>query len=153
MNKDEIKATLERAVEETHRKYDNFQGVCIFGTFITDKADPTDVDIIPVLREYGGDWFFEPASDDDLVDDHPDYDKWVKVCEYFLSHFSHISKGNEQIRTGCLVRNALIHDGAGIVALDDLAQLKEHLSYYKIDPEKFIGTREAYEIIKKTLVE
>ena len=153
MNKDEIKATLERAVEETHRKYDNFQGVCIFGTFITDKADPTDVDIIPVLRIYGGDWYFKPEWEEDIVDDHPDYHKWLEVCEYFLSYFVHLPKGDEEIRSGSIVRNALIHDGAGIVALDDLPQLKQHLSYHNIDSKNFIGTEEAREIIKKILEE
>ena len=139
MDKSKVREELETAVKNTHEKYDNFQGVCVFGSFVTDKENPTDLDLVPVLREYGGNWDFSPVSESGYEDEHPDYKLWEEIEAFFASHFS--AESYEAVFKTSR-KTGLIHLES-LVALDNPALLKSELERYGAKPENFIGTEEA----------
>jgi hypothetical protein len=145
MNKFQVQEQLETAVRNTHAKYEVFQGVVVFGSFPTDKPDPTDLDLVPVMREYGGNWDFSPVSEGDPEDDHPDYRLWEEIEAFFASHFS--AQGYDAvIKTSR--KKGLIHMES-LVALDDPSLLKSELERYSAKPEDFVGTEEAARMIRE----
>ena len=139
MNKSQVQEELETAVRETHAKYDVFQGVIVFGSFPTSEH-PNDLDLLPVMREYGGNIDFSPVSEDDPEDDQPDYQLWKEIELYFASYFS--TQGHKVIIKKYRERDGLIHLES-LVSLDNPIQLKREVERYKADPNNFIGTEEA----------
>ena len=94
MDKDKIRATLESAVNTTHEKYEFFQGILIYGSFVTDKEDPGDVDIIPVLTTYDDNWDFSSWAED--IEWHgDDYYRYREMEEYFVSQLLPLPDGFE----------------------------------------------------------
>lgn len=144
MNKEKLRETLELAVKETHKKYPNFQGVIPFGSFAREEENPADIDLIPVLKKYGGDWRFRPVSEGESEFDE-DYYAYRDVQTYFASYFADFAKGyNVIVKTGKI--NGLIHIES-LVALDNLPLLKRYVILYAAKPKEFIGTEEAARII------
>src|SRR3989344_1952869 len=144
MEKDEVKKTLEVAVQNTHLKFPVFQGVVIFGSFVTSKQNPSDLDLVPVLQTYDDDWAFAPFSEGE-PEWGEEYYSYKEIEKFFCSHFSELARayGYQAIMRTMQNDNehkkALIHIES-LVALDDLKQLKERLDYYSAKPENFIGT-------------
>lgn len=150
MNREVYRPLLETAVENTSRIFPNFKGVVIFGSFVTDKPVPNDLDIIPVFQIYEGNWDFSPVSEGDFCDDHPDYFEFCDTEKYFLSHFPIIFTQEEILRQ-CLCKNKQrgVHYES-VVALNDPERLKhEVVEHYHADPNNFVGQEQA----RKTLLE
>lgn len=145
MDKTKMRETLEHAVRETHKRYPNFQGVIPFGSFFTDKENPTDIDLIPVLKKYCGDWRFRPVWED-MPEFDEDYYVYEDVESYFASYFADFAEGyNVIVKKG--KTNGLIHIES-LVALDNIPLLKMYVILYSAKPKEFIGTEEAARIIK-----
>src|SRR3989344_8583160 len=107
MDKIKVKETLEIAVRNTCEKYTNFQGVYIFGSFATEKENPNDLDLIPVLKEYDDSWNLMPSGEDEPIYSD-EYYKYKEIENFFASHFA-LPKGYEVILKAKFKRNALIH--------------------------------------------
>lgn len=142
MDKQKIRETLEHAVRETHKKYPNFQGVVLFGSFVKGKKDPFDVDLVPVLETYKGSWTF---CTDDEGDYDEFYDEYEEMRDFFGDHFKQFAEGYESLfRT--YTKKGLLHIES-LVVLDNLPRLKERLDHYHTGPGNFIGTEKAAGII------
>jgi hypothetical protein len=144
MHKEGVRETLELAVERTCAEHPNFQGVYVFGSFVTEKADPGDLDLIPVLGVYEGDWGLQPVGED--VPEHdPDYYAYADVEMFFAEHFrDHLHDYDALLRTH-RQRNALIHIER-ILALDDQERVLEDMMNYEgfgLRLENFLGHDEA----------
>ena len=138
---------LETAVTNTNLRFPNFQGVVIFGSFVTDKPEPSDIDIIPVMQKYDGNWDFSPVSECDSHDDHPDYYEFTDSENYFLSHFPVIFTKEEIL---CKSMNKAKRRGIHcerLIAFNDLSQLRRSIPCYFANPENFVGREQA----RKTL--
>lgn len=143
MNKQAVGETLELAVRNTHERYANFQGVVVFGSFASGKENPSDLDLIPILRQYGSSWDFSPESEGDGMDYHPDHFTYLEIEDFFLSHFQHLADGNVlKKREG----KGLIHIES-LIAMDDLEQARRWLDHYQARAENFIGTEEARNLL------
>lgn len=143
MNKESYRSFLEIAVENTHQKFPNFLGVVIFGSFVTDKPEPNDLDIVPVMQKYDGNWDFSPVSEDDTHDDHPDYYEFTDSEDYFLSHFPIIFTRKEILSKGLnRIKQRGLHYER-LVALNDPERLKKWIDYYHADPKNFVGQEES----------
>jgi len=138
MDKCKVREQLEVAVRNTHAKYDRFQGVCIYGSFATDKPDPKDVDVITVFDTYNA--------------DHDDFIEICKMEEYFKSHFRKLPKDKYIHRRDGRINERIIHIGNGLTYLSDSNHLKEKLTNFGVQPEDFIGTDKPEDIIREVLV-
>lgn len=145
MNKIEIRKMMELAASNTHERYNNFQGVIPFGSFVkAEIKNPVDIDLIPVLETYRGCWRF--STDDEGYHDIY-YSEYKRMEEFFGAHFTEFAQGYGGLFKTCRNKNGLFHVES-LVALDNLPLLKDHLGYYGAKPENFIGTEEAARIIK-----
>ena len=145
MDKIKVKETLEIAVRTTCEKYINFQGVYIFGSFVTEKENPNDLDLIPVLKEYDDSWNLMPIHEEEPIYSD-EYYKYKEIENFFASHFA-LPKEYEAILKTNLKRMALIHIER-IIALDVPHMLVDYMKFYKLKPEQFIGNPEAAKILK-----
>jgi len=138
--KSRLAETLEIAVANTTKKYTNFQGVDVFGSFDDPKKiDPRDIDLVPVLEEYEGDWKFWT---DDEGDHELAYDAYEVMEKFFGSHFTKFVEGTRGLFKSQRKPYGLLHIES-LVAFDNPAKLKERLDHYKAKPKDFIGTEEA----------
>ena len=144
MDKEKIKESIVIAAKNTHRKYRNFQGVIIFGSFLTEKENPSDIDLIPVLEKYDGSWHFHWISETGHEYDN-DYYEYKKIENKFCSYFKDFSKGYDTVLKTA-EKNGLIHIES-LVTLDDLVMLKKELCRYGAIPKNFIGNEKASRII------
>src|SRR3989344_3137577 len=96
MEKQAVREMLERAVADTHAHYENFHGIVLFGSFVTPKPNPGDIDIIPVLGSYDGSWNFQQYE---LGDFDTDYYTYLQMEAHFGRHFTHLSPAY-----GCLFK-------------------------------------------------
>ncbi len=149
MDRNEYRLLLERAVENTHEKFPNFLGAVIFGSFVTDKPEPNDLDMIPVMQKYDGNWDFSPVSEDDSHDDHSDYYEFTNSEDYFLSHFPIIFTKEEILSRGIHRNKQKGLHYERLIALNDPVRLKKWLDHYSANPENFVGD----EVTKKRLIE
>lgn len=144
MDKDKVNKTLRLAVSETNRKYPLFQGVVIFGSFVTEKPDPSDVDLISVLETYGGSWTFETDDEGEYDDDY--YEFYKPMEEFFGAFFLDLARGCDAIIKTAQKRKALLHIES-LVALDDPPKFRERLQIYPAKPENFVGIEKAARVI------
>lgn len=73
MDKHKTRLILEEAVKKTNLKFPTFQGVVIFGSFLTNE-NPSDLDILLVMERYNSELDLQPRdSEGEPCDDEPDY--------------------------------------------------------------------------------
>ncbi|MFH1308111.1 MAG: hypothetical protein ABIH72_04620 [archaeon] len=146
MNKIKLSKKLVIAVQNTNNKYDNFQGIVLFGSFANPEVKkPRDVDFIPVLNKYDGCWQFS-------TDDEGDYDEayhgFKEMEEFFGTHFPEFAEEYDVLFKTRWKRKALFHVES-LVAIDNLPELQSSLVHYRTNPENFIGTKKAAQIISE----
>ena len=140
MDKQRLSKRLEIAANNTHRKYNNFQGIALFGSFVNPKIKhPNDIDFIPVLDSYEGCWGFSTDDEGDFDEHYNDYEE---METFFGDHFTEFQEGYDVMFKTYRRKNGLFHVES-LVALDNLPRLKKRLDYYSAKPDNFIGTKEA----------
>lgn len=142
MDKKKTRLVLEKAVKETNLKFPTFQGVIIFGSFVKSES-PRDLDIIPVMERYNGEWNLQPVdSEGEPCDDEPDYQMWLKLEDYFLFHFPLLSEGNKIKGKHMKGKERGVHY-EHLVSLDNPPAVREVLVSYRARAENFVGTQAA----------
>lgn len=145
MNREVIRPILEKAVAETHKSFPDFLGVVVFGSFVSNKPEPNDLDVIPVMKEYQGNWDFSSVCEDDSPDQDPDYCQWKEVEKVFLSYFPLLTNQKPNLRFG---RERGVHYES-LVVLNNPDFLREELQRYHAKPENFVGDEEIRSILIK----
>lgn len=146
MDKTGLRQRIRTAVMNTHARYDNFQGLVLFGSFL-EKEAPADIDVVPVLTAYDDDWLFRSQSE--TGEEHSDaFYEYLEMENLFGSHFADFAEGYDRVFKTHRHRNGLFHDGGGVVALANLPYLKQRLDSLRASPENFIGTENAYTIMR-----
>lgn len=139
MDKISTKRRLEEAVRNTNLKFPTFQGVVIFGSFLR-KENPQDLDIIPVMERYNGEWNLQPIdSEGEPCTDEPDYEMWLKLETYFLSHFPLLPEGTPIKGKYLIGKERGIHY-EHLIVLDRPEGSRETLNEYDARPENFVGS-------------
>lgn len=142
MDKHKTRLVLEEAVKKTNLRFPTFQGVVIFGSFVTSE-NPQDLDIIPVMKRYNGEWNLQPVdSEGEPCDDEPDYQMWLELEDYFLSHFPLLPEGTKIKGNYIKGKERGVHYEQ-LVSLEHPLAVREVLVNYHAKPENFVGIQAA----------
>lgn len=142
MDRNKARLILEEAVKNTNLRFPTFQGVVIFGSFLTSE-DPADLDVIPVMERYNGEWNLQPIdSEGEPCDDEPDYQMWLRLEDYFLSHFPLLPERTKIKGQRMKGKERGIHY-EHLVSLENPLALREVFANYNARPENFVGTQTA----------
>ena len=144
MDKEKVRTTLEKAIRRTCQKYADFQGVLLYGSFVTAKLNPSDIDLIPVLGTCEDNWDLS-SSCEDCSDHGIDYYKYREIEKYLGRQFSPLPDGFDTVFKTDPRYKGLIHISAepGIIALDNTHLILGRLEGWNVDFADFIGKEEA----------
>ena len=138
MDKDAIRQQLEEVVLSAHTKYPEFLGVCLYGSFVTNKPNPKDVDVIDVY--------------DKTRMAQNQFASLLRVRGYITKEFPELPEESWIQRSDGAIQKELIHFGTfGCLAINNIEVLSRNLNSYKIRTEDFIGLDEARQAIQEAL--
>lgn len=142
MDKNKTRLILEEAVRKTNLRFPTFQGVIIFGSFITSE-NPRDLDILPVMERYKGEWNLQSVdSEGEPCDDEPDYQMWLELEDYFLSHFPLLPEDSKIKGNYMKGKERGVHY-EHLISLSAPLAVGEVLANYNARPENFVGNQAA----------